>query len=52
MYEIDANNNRTATETYAYDELSRLTSVTYKDGVTQTYCSVKLDFTLCSGGSP
>ncbi|MCS6861763.1 MAG: hypothetical protein NZT92_15775 [Abditibacteriales bacterium] len=37
LYEIDANNNRTATETYAYDELSRLTSVTYKDNFTQTY---------------
>jgi YD repeat-containing protein len=24
-------------ETYGYDELSRLTSVTYKDNVTQSY---------------
>jgi RHS repeat-associated protein len=37
LYEIDENNTHTATESYGYDVLARLTSVTYKDSVTQSY---------------
>jgi uncharacterized protein RhaS with RHS repeats len=53
MYELDANDNRTATETYGYDELSRLTSVTYKDNVTQSYTFDKVGnrLTKTEGGN-